>query len=1109
MDTIICINKLRAQFLFDCPEKEQMKRIIKPYLPREEDGNICKDYRRYLDAKVESLYETTDGHNVLPELESPPICENYMEDYVSRGRPMTKEKHLVRPRGLLGTEVTAESQEKLTEVKKVSSNRPDKSLENRQTLVSQASLDVIPVSRTTSKRSEKTLKHVAKDDSEENKKKSSRRLGLSRIFRGRRDSSESHHKTFTKSRPENRKKPDFGMTFDYDDDIEEDDDEDEDDDEEVENLQSQFFQIDSGSSRSSQANAIAESENNVNRKNSSGSLGFSTISNHPNGTSVTASNARRPHFPQNMIPRTSLLDGGRNGSIRSDRLPKTSGQDDTVSVNAKKASADADDYSSDLDSYINEQDLDKLNLDGDPPTNEDESFQRISRPGIPRSTEDDGDTGMVLNNNGVSDSGSSYGRSLLDSDFDDDDDDDFGKHDTMDIDSTSLLDDSAIQPDSVANSIPVTVEECGIYHGQDDSTLDNVFDKAVMNIKSTKAQQAKERRPSTHLISHSVSSRRFSTSSNLGGRTKGHLRSSSTASSDSNRTKGDHVRKHGSGGDARQSKLSLPPNLYRSGSSRKGSSMQIQKITEFSKPDTSESLLSSLFNRKKNDENDSFDALDYFSFVSGSKVPKNEATKLKVYIHASKKYNKKPFEANVRNSATVFEVIGYILYLFSTEFRPESFDDDGMSKEEIQNPNHFCLKIVDEEGQPFEDDFGKLDRKKTVRALSDNEVVLCKVNSVEKKRNEEETPLPFDTNGGIIGNGRSSRQNTGLNQFSYYKPILGNDTATEGADSSKIIDVKVYLYPCANRKFNYTTIKVLVTSSLNDILVRYCKMKSIDPNEYILKTPEKRIALNLNDTVMGLDGQHEVEVISKREARELQLQKSKPDIGKPNLPTIQSTGLTPLTLEPTSAYLKPQNAEKATVAPATKDNKPIVKTKRIGSRNKLSLNTQSSGSSSISGSAVNGFFKIKNSSKTSLHGSYYNPGNLTPTGGSTSANGGNSNYQDLFSGAYHKYKVWRRQQMSLMNKHERALALDGEYIYIVPPEKHLHWHENVRTKSIHISQVVLVRKSKRVPEYFKLFVQREQQDIKRYYFEAVSPEECNEIVSRIQNSLTAYRMNHK
>ena len=42
---------------------------------------------------------------------------------------------------------------------------------------------------------------------------------------------------------------------------------------------------------------------------------------------------------------------------------------------------------------------------------------------------------------------------------------------------------------------------------------------------------------------------------------------------------------------------------------------------------------------------------------------------------------------------------------------------------------------------------------------------------------------------------------------------------------------------------------VLVTSHINDILVKYCKMKNMDPNEYALKVLGKNYILDLNDTV--------------------------------------------------------------------------------------------------------------------------------------------------------------------------------------------------------------------------------------------------------------------
>lgn len=99
--------------------------------------------------------------------------------------------------------------------------------------------------------------------------------------------------------------------------------------------------------------------------------------------------------------------------------------------------------------------------------------------------------------------------------------------------------------------------------------------------------------------------------------------------------------------------------------------------------------------------------------------------------------------------------------------------------------------------------------------------------------------------------------------------------------------------------------------------------------------------------------------------------------------------------------------------------------------------------------------------------------------------------------------------MSFINKHERTLAIDGDYIYLIPPEDGYNWHhESTKTKCFHMSQVVFIERSKRIPEYFKMFVNRPS-GLKRYYFEAVNAAECTELVTRIQKLVSAYKMNHK
>lgn len=1097
MDTVACINRLRAQFLWECPENEQARRIIKPYVPQLGIGSgIIGSRDDDIQSEVARIYTAPDGHDMLPEMESPPLSVAHMDGYLSKGRPSGgKGRQLPRSED--------ESQIAVAEESGIHTGYGDDHVETRTdrnsafengqpNLVEYGTVTrrLSPVSSVSDSTFRKHESHSftggESAELEDSKKKGSRKLPFSRIFKGRHESSNSHAKKESKKRIDlHRKKRDlnFDIKFEYDEDLEEDDDEEEDED--GENLPSQFFQLDLDSNKSAHANGDRENDVPSNRDNGSSSNGNSNNF-IPGASVILSNNNRKSYFPQNIMPRASLLDGGKNLGLRSDRSHKRANGHENEHIEGEVIPQN-EGYGSDIESYIKEQDLDNLDLDADLSINDGRGFSKSDN---------------ESNSDCDSRSASSYGRSLLDSDFSGDE---FMKDNSSAVESTSLLDDSDMQMDTVSHSIPMTVEEYGIYHGQDDSTLNNVFDEAVINMKKSSKPQLRERRSSNYFNAHSLSSTRHSSTSNAGARGKGHARSLSAASSDSSKIKSDIDKKCVANGDTRPSKLTLPSSIYQNGS--KSSSLVIQKVTDYQIPDTSDSLLSTLFSRRKQNIANTADILEYFSFVSGNKVPRGEASTINVYIQSSEKYKREPFKANIRNSATIFEAIGYILYLFSTQFKPDDFESDGLNEEELKNPNNFCLKIVDEDGEPFEDDFGKLDRGKTIQSLSDNEVVLCKVSVEDQKLNEKGTPLPYDLHGEIRENVRlNDDAKSGLNQLSYYKPILGNESRKKN-DNSKTIVVKVYLFPCMNKKFNYTSVEVSVTSSLNDILVRYCKMKKLDPNEYLLKTPDKKIALNLNDTVLRLDGQHEVEVVSKREARELHLEKSNPDLRKPNLPTIQSTDLTPLTLDRGSAYLAPSAPTKAAITPV--ENKPVGKYKKLGAKHKLMLSTQLSGSSNTSGNTVNAFFKGKNSSKASLHGSYYAPDHSTPLSDTTNTGSSSNNYQDLLSGAYHKYKVWRRQQMSLMNKHERALALDGDYIYIVPPEKHLHWHENVKTKSIHISQVYFVGKSKRVPEYFKLFIRRGQQDLKRYYFEAVSSQECTEIVSRIQNSLSAYKMNHK
>ncbi|KAK5963642.1 Avo1p PWA37_003967 [Arxiozyma heterogenica] len=868
------------------------------------------------------------------------------------------------------------------------------------------------------------------------------------------------------------------------------------------------------------------------------------INNNNNSSNTTiAGNVSRfkAHFPQ--LSKGMILDSQRNITSRSDTtsvLKNDSNEALKVKSDGVPEENVSDQYEiTDIDSFINGKDLDDLHLmelndvkdglhhnsfmESELLTNKYENDMSNIPGNLMSATETDY----------ISDE-SSYGKSLLESDLSREFSD---KKDSSTFLSDSLSINSSIPHNTISShSIPLSLEGYGTYRIKDNLSASQVPEQSIIGGRYGKSIKNRGRKDSVislrESMPRSVSNRRLSLVSSHLNRNGSALKTSMRLTSSN--TVENPVLPVSSEDGIIHSIFKCKSNNSRfethkivkkddklANDNKEDQLFFIEKKINL-KPHKLESHLTSLFKKDHVSEGSKTEMLDYFTFVSGDTVPPSESMKLYIYIQDSKKYKKNNFTTTVRRSATIFEVIGYILYLYSTKYLPEDMSENELDMKEIIDPNNFNLKIVDEDGEPFEDNFGKLNRLNQICSVSDNEVVLCKASSEEVLINEKETPLPYkiDMKNGetrergysIASSASSNKNENTLNQLSFYKSIISKpEDINNSTDKTNIIEITVYKYPNVNPKYNYTNIKVPVTASINNILVKYCRLKNMDPNGYALKIIGKNYILDLNDTVLRLDGNYEIEIISKKEVRMLQLEKIKPDLKKPKLPTIQSNDLTPLTLESVSYMNKgtdvPKPEEEIKTAKITK-GKNSSKHKLVS----MKTNMYGGGSTGFSSTMGNSFFKNKNTSKSSLQGTtdfFHHSNRSHGISEYTPDSSVGNNYQDIFSGAYHKYKVWRRQQMSLINKHERTLALDGDYIYVVPPEGKMHWHENVKTKSFHINQVVLVKRSKKVPVNFKLYVQRGEDDIKRYYFEAVSPQECAEIVSRIHNLLTAYRMNHK
>ena len=117
----------------------------------------------------------------------------------------------------------------------------------------------------------------------------------------------------------------------------------------------------------------------------------------------------------------------------------------------------------------------------------------------------------------------------------------------------------------------------------------------------------------------------------------------------------------------------------------------------------------------------------------------------------------------------------------------------------------------------------------------------------------------------------------------------------------------------------------------------------------------------------------------------------------------------------------------------------------------------------------------------------------------------------LSSRDYLKFPVWRKASMSFMSRHERVLAVDGEYVHIMPSEQKTllnAFESQTKTRSIHISAIIGWKTYRKAPSNFKILVMGQQKETKRYDFEAMSEDQAGEIVLALSKAMTDYLMDH-
>lgn len=109
-----------------------------------------------------------------------------------------------------------------------------------------------------------------------------------------------------------------------------------------------------------------------------------------------------------------------------------------------------------------------------------------------------------------------------------------------------------------------------------------------------------------------------------------------------------------------------------------------------------------------------------------------------------------------------------------------------------------------------------------------------------------------------------------------------------------------------------------------------------------------------------------------------------------------------------------------------------------------------------------------------------------------------------FTTAYKKYTVQRKLPM-ILKRHERVLAIDGDYVHIMPGQTgRAFLLDNAKTSSYHVKSIVGVQVAKNTTgSSFRLTVLRESGQ-KQYDFEAESGRQAAEIVQSIKQLQKRY-----
>ncbi|KNE68565.1 hypothetical protein AMAG_12735 [Allomyces macrogynus ATCC 38327] len=221
-----------------------------------------------------------------------------------------------------------------------------------------------------------------------------------------------------------------------------------------------------------------------------------------------------------------------------------------------------------------------------------------------------------------------------------------------------------------------------------------------------------------------------------------------------------------------------------------------------------------------------------------------------------------PLDVHVCRSATVEQVIGYVLYLYVARGFEPTLDHPYHN-----DVHHWALRIVEEDGS-VDEDFPALDRSRPMDGFQFDAFALCPTGPTppdvpESAKAETITPLPTlrrpdpaptapvlsSAAAGLTGDASAAAPPTA--------PV-----PTTSRPTTKLF-IKVHLYSTIEVRHT-TTLNVAPTTPLAQIFDAVCRKRSVNPKDYLLKLPDMQTAItDLNQPFASLGNVTELFLMKK------------------------------------------------------------------------------------------------------------------------------------------------------------------------------------------------------------------------------------------------------